>query len=286
MAFWISQSLNALALGGLLFMLASGFSLIFGLMRVANLAHGALFMLGAYLGLAVVKAGFGFWVAAASAAVAVGLFGGVLERTLLRRLAGRTLPQVLLTLGLAFIIADACLMLWGGDPMRLPPPPELSGAVRIGDAVFPRYRLFVIGASAAVALGLWLLVERTRAGAMIRAAVDDVGMARAIGVSASTLFTAVFCLGTALAGLGGVIGGPILSVYPTLDQDMLPLALLVVILGGAGSLIGAFVGAYAIGFIYTFGQVLVPDLAYVILFLPMIAVLSVAPQGLFGRRLG
>jgi len=284
-AFWVAQSLNALALGGLLFMLASGFSLIFGLMRVANLAHGALFMLGAYAGLAFVKAGLGFWLSALLAAVTVAAVGGVIERGLLRRLQGRTLPQVLLTLGLAFVIADACLMTWGGDPQRLPPPPELSGAMRFGDIVFPRYRLFVIGVSALTALGLWLLVERTRIGAMIRASVDDVGMARAIGISSSLLFTSVFCLGAGLAGLGGVLGGPILSVYPGLDADMLPLALLVVILGGAGSLLGAFVGAYLIGFIHTFGQALVPDLAYIILFVPMVAVLAVAPQGLFGRKL-
>lgn len=285
MAFWASQSLNSLALGGLLFMLAAGFSLIFGLMRVANLAHGALFMLGAYVGLASVQAGLNFWLAALVAAVAVGIVGGLIERLLLRRLQGRTLPQVLLTLGLAFIMADACLMVWGGDPMRLPPPETMRGAVRIGDLAFPRYRLFVMGASCAIAIGLWLLIERTRIGAMIRAAVDDMQMARAIGISASVLFSAVFCLGAALAGLGGVLGGPILSVYPGLDADMLPLALLVVILGGAGSLMGAFIGAYLIGFVYTFGQALVPDLAYVILFLPMVAVLAIAPNGLFGRRL-
>jgi len=285
MAFWASQSLNSLALGGLLFMLAAGFSLIFGLMRVANLAHGALFMLGAYVGLASVQAGLNFWLAALLAALAVGVVGGLIERFLLRRLQGRTLPQVLLTLGLAFIIADACLMVWGGDPMRLPPPEELRGAVRLGDLAFPRYRLFVMGASCAIGVGLWLLIERTRIGAVIRAAVDDMQMARAIGISASALFSAVFCLGAALAGLGGVLGGPILSVYPGLDADMLPLALLVVILGGAGSLLGAFIGAYLIGFVYTFGQALVPDLAYVILFLPMVAVLAIAPNGLFGRRL-
>lgn len=285
MAFWASQSLNSLALGGLLFMLAAGFSLIFGLMRVANLAHGALFMLGAYVGLASVQAGLNFWLAALLAAVAVGIVGGLIERFLLRRLQGRTLPQVLLTLGLAFIIADACLMVWGGDPMRLPPPEMLRGAVRLGDLAFPRYRLFVMGASCVIGIALWLLIDRTRIGAMIRAAVDDMQMARAIGISASGLFSAVFCLGAALAGLGGVLGGPILSVYPGLDADMLPLALLVVILGGAGSLLGAFIGAYLIGFVYTFGQALVPDLAYVILFLPMVAVLAIAPNGLFGRRL-
>jgi len=148
---------------------------------------------------------------------------------------------------------------------------------------FPLYRLGVIGIAAVIALALWLLVERTRIGAMIRAGVDDLDMARAVGIPVKALFTAVFCLGSALAGLGGVIAGPILSVYPGLDADMLPLALVVVILGGVGSLGGAVLGSIVIGFIYTFGNALLPDLAYVILFLPMVIVLVARPRGLFGR---
>jgi branched-chain amino acid transport system permease protein len=149
---------------------------------------------------------------------------------------------------------------------------------------FPFYRLVVVWIAVVVALALWLALERTRAGAMIRAGVDDMEMASGLGLPVSRLFTAVFCLGTALAGMGGVLGGPILSVYPGLDTDMLPLALVVVILGGVGSLLGAFAGSLIIGFIYTFGQALLPDLAYVILFLPMVVVLVVRPRGLFGAR--
>ena len=283
MSFWIAQSLNSMALAGLLFILSAGFSLIFGLMRIANLSHGAYFMLGAYIGLTLLQKGVDFWLAALGAGLAIALLGGVVERFVLRRLAGRTLSQVLATLGIAFIIADACLWIWTGDPVPLPGPGSLRGTVPVLGTSFPLYRLGVIGLAAAIAVALYLLVEKTRIGAMIRAGVDDLDMARAVGIPVKGLFTTVFCLGAGLAGLGGVLGGPILSVYPGLDADMLPLALVVVILGGVGSLLGAFVGSIVIGFVYTFGQALLPDLAYVILFLPMVVILAARPRGLFGR---
>jgi branched-chain amino acid transport system permease protein len=283
MNFWLIQSLNSLALGGVLFTLAAGFSLIFGLMRVANLSHGAYFMLGAYVGLSVLDQGWGFGWAIIAAGVTVAVFGAVVERLVLRRLAGNSLAQVLATLGIAFIIADGSLWIWGGDPRSVSAPEFLSGGMELFGATFPKYRLAVVVISMLVAIGLWLLLDKTRLGVMIRASVDDMQMARAIGIPASRLFTIVFCLGAALAGIGGVIAAPILSVYPGLDADMLPLALVVVILGGLGSLAGAFIGSFLIGFIYTFGQVLVPDLAYIILFLPMVIILAARPRGLFGR---
>lgn len=283
MSFWLFQTFNSLTLGGLLFLLSSGFSLIFGLMRITNLSHGAYFMLGAYLGLTVIQAGYGFWLGVAAGAAGIAVLGALVERLVLRRIAGKPLAQVLVTLGITFVIADLCLMLWTGDPLRLPAPPELSGAANLFGFRFPLYRLVVIGIACAIALLLYLLMERTRLGAMIRAGVDDREMARAIGIPVSRLFTLVFALGAGLAGLGGVLGGPILSVYPGLDMDMLPLALVVIILGGVGSLAGAFVGSFVIGFIYTFGQALTPDLAYVVLFLPMVLVLALRPRGLFGR---
>jgi branched-chain amino acid transport system permease protein len=283
MQFWVIQTLNSLALGGLLFLLSSGFSLIFGLMRIANLTHGALFMLGAYLGVSVLKFVPSLWLAALIGGLAVAVFGGLIERFLLRQLAGNVLGQVLITLGIAFIIADLCLMVWGGDPIPVPTPAGLTQPLRLAGFAFPTYRLVVIGIAVATAIGLYLLMERTRLGAMIRAGVDDMQMARAVGIPVSKLFTTVFCLGALLAGAGGIIGGPMLSAYPGLDADMLPLALVVVMLGGVGSLIGAFVGSFVIGFIYTFGVALLPDLAYVILFLPMILVIAFRPRGLFGR---
>jgi len=289
MNFWILLSVNSITFGGLLFLLSSGFSLIFGLMRIPNLTHGSLFMLGAYVG-ASFLAGFlsiklDFWLAAILSAIVVAAFGALMERLLLRRLPGDQLAQVLVTLGISFMVADFCLMVWGGDPISVATPAHLSGFVRYGPAVFPLYRLAIIGIAAAVAIGLWLLLERTRLGAMIRAGVDDPDMARVVGIRVSQLFTIVFALGAALAAFAGIIGGPILSVYPGLDQDMLPLALVVVILGGTGSLLGSFVGSLIVGFLYNFGQALLPELAYFILFLPMLLVLVLRPQGLFGRQL-
>jgi branched-chain amino acid transport system permease protein len=284
MQFWIIQTLNSLALGGLLFLLAAGFSLIFGLMRIPNLTHGALFMLGAYVGVTVLKFVPNLWLAALFGGLAVALFGGLLERLILRRLAGNALGQVLVTLGVSFIIADFCLIAWGGDPIPLAAPASLQRPLILGSVAFPLYRLVVLGIAIVTAIGLHALMEWTRLGAMIRAGVDDMPMARAVGIPVSKLFSFVFCLGAALAGAGGVIAGPIMSAYPGLDADMLPLALIVVILGGAGSLLGAFVGSFIIAVIYTFGSVLLPDLAYVILFLPMIAVIAYRPRGLFGRQ--
>src|SRR6059058_3424863 len=285
MQIWAIQTLNSLALGGLLFMLSSGFALIFGLMRVANLTHGSLFMIGTYVAAITVRAGHSLFVAALAAMVCVGLLGGVIERLILRRLAGNSQGQVLATLGLSFVAADAALILWGGDPLPVQAPQVLQAPLRLFGLVFPTYRLVVLAIAIVVALLLYLLIERTRLGAMIRAGVDDMPMARAVGIPASRLFTIVFCLGAALAGLGGTLGGPIFNAYPGLDSEMLPLALIVVILGGVGSLAGTFIASFIVGFIYTFGIFLVPDLAYVVLFLPMVVVLAFRPQGLFGRVL-
>ena len=284
MQFWIIQTLNSLALGGVLFLLSSGFSLIFGLMRIANLTHGALFMLGAYVGVSVLKVVPNLWLAALIGGLFIAALGGLFERFILRKLAGNALGQVLVTLGVAYIIADLCLVVWGGDPIPVPTPESLRQPIVVAGIAFPSYRLAVLGVAIVTAIVLSLLMERTRLGAMIRAGVDDMQMARAAGIPVSRLFTIVFCLGSALAGAGGIIGGPILSAYPGLDADMLPLALIVVILGGVGSLLGAFVGSFVIGAIYTFGTALLPGLAYVILFLPMIFVIAFRPRGLFGKQ--
>jgi len=276
-------AINSFALGGLLFLLSAGFSLIFGLMRIPNLMHGAFFMLGAYFGVSFLDWGMNFWLAALLSGLAMAVIGGIIERFLLRRLEGQVLPQVLLTLGFAFIIADICLMIWTGDPWQPTPPPELRGAVQAMGMFFPLYRPVVLAVAVAVAIALWIMVDWTRLGAMIRAGVDDPQIARVVGIKVSQLFTLVFCLGAALAAFAGVMGAPFLSVYPGLDFEMLPLALIVVILGGTGSLLGALVGSFILGFLYNFGQAMFPDLAYVILFLPMLLILVLRPQGLFGR---
>jgi branched-chain amino acid transport system permease protein len=289
MTFWLILTVNSVAFGGLLFLLSAGFSLIFGLMRIPNLTHGSLFMLGAYFGAASIIGVSGvqlnFWLAAILATALVALLGALIERLLLRRLPGDALAQVLVTLGLSFMAADFCLMVWGGDPLNVETPAGLGGFTRLGPAAFPNYKLAIIVIAVVFAVGLWLLLDRTRLGAMIRAGVDDPDMARVVGIRVSQLFTIVFALGAALAGFAGIMGGPSLSVYPGLDQDMLPLALVVVIIGGTGSLLGSFVGSIIVGFIYNFGQALLPELAYFVLFLPMLLVLIFRPQGLFGRHI-
>jgi branched-chain amino acid transport system permease protein len=252
-------------------------------MRIPNLMHGSFFMLGAYLGATFLARGMDFWLAALCSAGAMVVVGGLVERVLLRRLAGQELAQVLLTLGLSFIVADLCLMVWGGDPIQPPTPSGLQGAVSAFGLFFPLYRLVIVAIAVVIAIALWVMIDRTRIGAMIRAGVDDAPIARVLGIRVSRLFTLIFCLGAGLAAFAGVIGAPYLSVYPGLDGDMLPLALIVVILGGTGSLPGALLGSFIIGFLYNFGQAMFPDLSYVILFLPMLLVLVLRPQGLFGR---
>jgi len=285
MSLWLVLTVNSIAFGGLLFLLSAGFSLIFGLMRIPNLTHGSFFMLGAYFGASFVIWGSApFWLAAIIGAVLVALLGGVLERFVLRRLAGQNEAQVLVTLGVSFMIADLCLMEWSGDPISVEAPSPLQGVARFGGLIFPTYRIAIILLALIVAVALWALIDGTRLGAMIRAGVDDPQMARICGIRVSTLFTVVFCLGAGLAGFAGMIGSPILSIYPGLDSDMLPLALVVVILGGTGSLLGSLLGSFVVGFLYNFGQALLPELAYFVLFLPMVLILVMRPQGLFGRR--
>ena len=283
MSLWLTLAVNSIALGGLLFLLSAGFSLIFGLMRIPNLMHGSFFMLGAYFGVTLLDTRMNFWLAALISGAAMAVIGALIERLLLRRLAGQELAQVLLTLGLSFIVADICLMVWTGDPWQPATPAHLRGAVQVAGLFFPLYRLAIVAVAVVIALALWLMIDWTRLGAMIRAGVDDAPIARVVGIKVSQLFTLVFALGAALAAFGGVVGAPYLSVYPGLDAEMLPLALIVVILGGTGSLLGALVGSFLIGFLYNFGQAMFPDLAYVILFLPMLIVLVLRPQGLFGK---
>ncbi len=283
MTLWLTLAVNSIALGGLLFLLSAGFSLIFGLMRIPNLMHGSFFMLGAYFGVSLLNHDVNFWLAALASGLAMAVIGGAVERLLLRRLAGQELAQVLLTLGLSFIVADLCLMIWTGDPWQPPTPPQLRGAIQVAGMFFPLYRLVIVAIAVVIAIALWVMVDWTRLGAMIRAGVDDAPIARVVGIRVSRLFTLVFALGAAIAAFGGVVGAPYLSVYPGQDAEMLPLALIVVILGGTGSLLGALVGSFLIGFLYNFGQAMFPDLAYVILFLPMLLVLVLRPQGLFGK---
>ena len=281
--FWIAQTFNGLSYGALLFLLASGLSLIFGVMRIVNLAHGSYFMLGGYVGLSIVWRTGSYVLALAGGALALALIGIAMHRLFLSRLPGQTLGQVLMTIGFALIFQDLALLIWGGDPYSIPVPPPLQGVIAVGALRFPRYRIFIVVVAVVVGALLWLALDRTRAGAMIRAAVDDAEMAAGVGINVPRVSLAVFALGAALAALGGVIGGGFLGVYPGADFEVLPYAFVVVIVGGLGSLPGAMVGSLLVGLLDNFGKALFPELSYFTLFAPMALILALRPTGLFGR---
>ncbi len=277
------QLLNGLTFASLLFTVASGFTLVFGLLRIVNLAHGALYLLGGYVGYSVTLASGSFALGAVAAALAAGLAGLVLQRGLLRFVGGSELRQVLLTLGVGLVLDDLALVAWGGDTFTVPKPPLLQGALRFSGLVFPRYRLMVLISGVVVFILLWLLLNRTRLGALIRAGVDDPEIIAAMGINIRLVFLLTFMLGTALAGLGGMIGGGLLTLYPGADAEILVFSLAVVIIGGRGSLGGAAIGAILVGMLNTIGQVMFPELAYFVIFGPMAAILAFRPTGLFGR---
>ena len=279
------QVFNGVSFGMLLFLLAAGLSLIYGVMRILNLAHGSYYLLGAYVALSVVQTTGSLALAALAGTAAVTALGVLMERVFLRRLPrGEELPQALLTFGFLLIFGDLALWIWGGTPQALPRPEALSRSLRLGTLLFPAYRLFVIVVGAVMGLALWGLQEKTRLGAMVRAAIDDAEIARTTGINVSLLSTAVFGLGAGLAALGGIIGGPLLGVYPGADFEILLQAFVVVIIGGLGSLKGAFFGALLVGLLDTFGKTLFPEFALFTIFAPMALILAVRPTGLFGAR--
>jgi branched-chain amino acid transport system permease protein len=277
------QLLNGLTFAALLFLVAAGFTLIFGLMRIVNLAHGAFYLLGGYVALTAINRSGSFLLGIVIAAVAVAIAGFLVDRLLLRFVGGFELRQVLLTLGVALAINDLALVIWGGDTFSVPVPEWLNGPLRIGDFAYPRYRLFVLGVGIAVFIGLWLLIHRTRLGALIRAGVDDAETAEAMGVDIKRVFVGTFMLGCALAGIGGALGGAFLSLYPTADSEILVFSLAVVIIGGRGSLFGAAIGSLLVAMLATYGQVWFPELAYFVIFGPMALLLAFRPLGLFGK---
>ncbi|NYT67360.1 branched-chain amino acid ABC transporter permease [Pusillimonas noertemannii] len=284
MAFYAIQFLNGLSLAMLLFLISSGLSVIFGMMRIVNLAHGSFYLLGGYIGLTVLSWLGNFWLAILAAAIVVGLFGIVLQRTLLRRVSDNELGQVLMTFGILLIVADLALWVWGGLPQTLSKPSWLNGSFRYAGLVFPKYRVAMILLGLVVAVLIWLVIERTRIGAIIRAGVDDSEMVRGIGIDIRKAFLLVFGAGAALAGVAGVLGGAMLGVYPGVDFDVLLQAFAVVVVGGLGSLRGAFVGSLLIGFSDTLGKVWFTDFALFTIFVPMVIMLVIRPEGLFGRE--
>jgi branched-chain amino acid transport system permease protein len=285
MEVFVAQLLNGLVYGVLLFLIAAGLSLIFGLMNVVSLAHGSFFMLGAYFGLSIFKITGSFWWALVLAPIPVIALGVLMELLFLRPLYRRGhLDQVLLTFGFTFVFLDLVQTLWGRTVLRLPVPPSLQGTVQIGLGVFSVYRLCLIGFGFAIALLLWLFLERSRMGAMVRAGVDNAVMAAGLGANIPALFTGIFGFGVALAALGGIAAAPVLGLYPGMDSEILIPAFIVIVIGGMGSLRGAFVGSLLIGVADTFGKAYFQSIALFLIYLAMTAVLLIRPQGLFGIK--
>ncbi len=341
--FWVIQAFNGVSYGALLFLVGSGLSLIFGVMRIVNLAHGAYFLWGGYIALSVIAATGSWALSLPAAALAVAAIGMAMERLFLRSeglghlrnatiavgvgvliglAAARWSPavaasrsefvaaaaagtiasflvlsrisiipidndvlrQVLLTVGFAFLFQQGALDIWGGNNMDIQPPHELTSSVVVGGMYFPLYRVFMIAMAVAIGILLWLVMEKTRMGAAVRATVDDAQMARGVGIDTNRISMFIFALGAFLAAIGGVTGGAFLGIYPGLDFEMLPLAFAVVIIGGMGSLGGAAIGALAVGLADNFGKALFPEVSYFTLYAPMVLILAIKPTGLFGRE--
>ncbi|HVB77198.1 MAG TPA: branched-chain amino acid ABC transporter permease [Candidatus Nitrosotalea sp.] len=275
--------MNGVTYAGLLFLLGSGFTLIFGLMRIVNLAHGSTYLVGGYIGYTVMAATNNFILALLAGAVSMGIFGVILERGLMRQVRGQPISELLLTMGVSFVMGDLALAIFGGNPLSVRMPGGLDKSTLIGPITYPNERFFILGVAIVVAVILYVVIGRTRAGAMIRAGVDDREMVDALGIPIKRVFTAVFILGTFLAGLAGVLGASLLTLYPGADSEILTYALVVVIVGGMGSLKGAVIGSLVVGLLDNYGKAYFPELAYFSLFAPMVLILLWRPQGLFGK---
>lgn len=282
---FIIQTINGISLAALLFLLSAGFTLIFGLMRVVNLAHGALYLIGGYIGLSVVWTTDNFWLGIVAGGLFVVALAAFIERFLIRATGENHLAQVLLTVGVAIIIADISLAIWGGDNLRVPTPDFLRGPIFLpGDIIYPRYRFVLILFGVVAAITLWVLYRKTQIGAIVRAGVDDREMAGAMGININLLFAVVFGIGAFLAGVAGVVGGAFLTLYPGVEWEILILALVVVIVGGLGSLEGAMIGSIIVGLIDAYGRWLMPEMSYFVIFAPMAVLLLVRPTGIFGEE--
>lgn len=275
--------LNGLTLAALLFIMASGLTLAFGLMRVVNLAHGAFYLLGGYVGVQLVQQTDSLLIGILGGGL-VALVGGVLmERVLLQHVRGLDLSEALLTIAVGIIISDALLMVYGGQPQTLPLPPELRAPVDLGVMMYPSFRVLIMAFAVVLGIALWLVMTRSRIGAAIRAGVDDRETAMTQGINVPLLFGGVFAVASLLAGVAGVIGTSYMSLTQGLDVRVLMLSLVVIIIGGMGSLKGAAVGALITGLVSSFATGYLPQFALFFLFLPMTLILVLRPQGLFGR---
>jgi branched-chain amino acid transport system permease protein len=279
-----AQVFTGLVLGMIFVLLAVGLSLIFGLMTVVNFAHGSLYMLGAYFGFFLLGFTGSFWLALVVAPLMVGIVGLLIERFLVRPLYGRSIDDpLLLTFGLSLVLVEAVRLIWGKIGLPLDPPPDLAGAVNLGFTMFPVYRLFVIGVTAVVLVALWLFLERTNVGLVIRAGSRDALMVRALGFDLTRVWLLVFGIGAALAGLAGILAGPMRGVYAEMGVTIVIESFVVVVVGGMGSLLGAIVAGILIGQVVSLTTFFAPNLAEIMVFVVMAVVLLVRPSGLFGE---
>nr|WP_240948695.1 branched-chain amino acid ABC transporter permease [Microbacterium sp. CFH 90308] len=272
-----------MSFGALLFLLASGLTLVFGLMRIVNMAHGAFYMLGGYIGVVIATLTGNLLLAVIVAIIVVAGTAFIVEVVLLRFVRGQEMPEVLLTIGVSFVIADLCLAVFGGDPQNLPASVKIPGALMIGEFIYPWYRIFVIAVAVVIGLALALVQYKTRVGAIVRAGVDDREIITAMGINIKWVFTGMFVVGAALAAIGGTIGAGVQSILPGVQNEVLLYALVVIIIGGLGSIPGAAIGSILIGLIDAFAKAWIPELAYFTIFLPMALVLVLRPTGLFGK---
>jgi branched-chain amino acid transport system permease protein len=277
--------LNAIAYGAILFLLASGFSLIFGVMGVLNLSHGALYMVGAYVGWTVaVKYGLSFWLGAVAGGVVAGLLSLVMQAGFFRHLYKQLNEQMLLTFGFVYILDNLARWIWG--PLYKAPftASFLSGSLDIMGSKYPTLRIAIIFIGVIIAIGLWWLQDKTRVGAMIRAGMDDQETALALGINLPLVATLSFFVGSSIAGFAGVIGAQVMGVYPEMSMNVMLLVLAVIIIGGVGSIQGTLLGAIILGLIDSFGKSLFPDYAMFTVYLAMIIVLMIKPSGILGRQ--
>jgi branched-chain amino acid transport system permease protein len=285
MKLFLLTFMNGLTLAALYFLVASGFTLVFGLMRNVNLAHGSLYLLGAYIGYDVADTTGSWFLGLAAGFLATAVFGLLLQILVFRRMEGQDLRQTLVTIGLSIVLADIMLAVWTGTTYQFEPPEWLYGATKMPFVrAYPTYRLVLLATAVVIGIGLWLFLNRTRVGMMIRAGVDDRAMLSASGVNVQLVFAITFAIGAGLAGFAGVLGGTALSIAPGEDIRYLLASLVVVIVGGMGSISGAAIGALLIGLAEQFGLAYSPTYGVVYTFVIMVAVLAIRPQGIMGAR--
>ena len=285
-SFALTQCLSALSQAAILFFVASGLTLIFGIMRVVNFAHGVIFMFGAYVGVTAARLTGSFVVALLVAPVVVGLAGMAFERLLLRHIYGRRVggSDLLLTFGLAVVLSELIRLAWGAQPMSLATPEALLGAVFVLDQPFPIYRLFLIALGVAAGIGVWQFLERTRAGLLIRAVSQNPEMVHALGVDVGLVRSGVFGLGCAMAAAGGVLAAPLLTAFLGMGTTIVIDAFVIVIIGGMGSFLGSVIGSLLVGFVQVIGTYYFQELALALMYLLMLMVLIVRPGGLLGKE--